>query len=233
MKSLFVFFLALCATASAQTVKSLGYNTSNNQIVFAPTNTNTLTFTNAFRFSTNTLAAQVRTNLGLPLAALTNSTVFGLRNALNLGQGQVAEFRSLYLVEDGDEASLAPYSFSSTYGEIWSFEENTFSSDGVALFSYNTNVFEFAVPVRFNSTATAATTRTNLGLYATNAEPVPYASALWDGANSEFGFQYNDGEITISAAAFANTNVPTNTTNAVDWLIVISGTNVFYLPLYQ
>jgi hypothetical protein len=57
-----LLFLA-AATGYGQTVKSLGYNTTNGQIVYG--GTNSLTFTNAFTFSTNTLAASVRTNLGL------------------------------------------------------------------------------------------------------------------------------------------------------------------------
>lgn len=99
----------LCATASAQTIKTLGYNSTNGQVV-ANTGTNVLTFTNSvdfqspitiygvspitfddgeaaeltranLGFSTNlntfwtaTNAATTRTNLGLPLAALTNTS---------------------------------------------------------------------------------------------------------------------------------------------------------------
>lgn len=57
----FTIFLALCATAPAQTIRTLGYNSTNGQIVTA---TNVV-WTNAFSFSTNAVAAQVRTNLGL------------------------------------------------------------------------------------------------------------------------------------------------------------------------
>lgn len=58
---LFILFLALCATAHAQTIRSLGYNSTNGHVV-AATN---VVWTNAFSFSTNAVAAQVRTNLGL------------------------------------------------------------------------------------------------------------------------------------------------------------------------
>jgi hypothetical protein len=64
-----LLFLA-AATGYGQTVKSLGYNTTNGQIVYG--GTNSLTFTNAFTFSTNTLAASVRTNLGLGAWATLN-----------------------------------------------------------------------------------------------------------------------------------------------------------------
>ena len=53
--------LCWAAPAQAQTIKSLGYNTTNGRIV-AATN---VVWTNAFNFSTNTVAAQVRTNLAL------------------------------------------------------------------------------------------------------------------------------------------------------------------------
>jgi len=64
MKTLTTLFaLALfCATGYGQSVKSLGYNTTNGEVVY--TGTNTLTFTNAFTVATNAVA-QVRTNLGL------------------------------------------------------------------------------------------------------------------------------------------------------------------------
>ena len=53
--------LLWAAPAAGQTVKSLGYNTTNGQVITA---TNVV-WTNAFSFSTNTVAAQVRTNLAL------------------------------------------------------------------------------------------------------------------------------------------------------------------------
>jgi hypothetical protein len=69
---LLLVLAALCAVASAsgQTIRSLGYNTTNGEIV-AATN---VVWTNAFTFSTNTVAAQVRTNLGL---GSTNAVSFG------------------------------------------------------------------------------------------------------------------------------------------------------------
>jgi hypothetical protein len=71
MKTLITLLLALCAaTGYGQTIKTLGYNTTNGEIV-AATN---LVWTNAFTFSTNTVAAQVRTNLGL---GSTNAVSFG------------------------------------------------------------------------------------------------------------------------------------------------------------
>lgn len=76
------FLLLVAATGYGQTVKTLGYNTTNGHIIYA--GTNALTFTNAFAFSTNTLAASVRTNLGLGFAALTNANAADFRTAIAL-----------------------------------------------------------------------------------------------------------------------------------------------------
>jgi hypothetical protein len=79
--TLFATLCILAAPAAAQTIKSLGYNTTNGNIVAA---TNAV-WTNAFNFSTNTIAAQVRTNLGLGLTALTNTNATTMLAALGLG----------------------------------------------------------------------------------------------------------------------------------------------------
>ena len=70
MKHLFSIvaaLLLLAAPAAAQTIKSLGFNSTNGNIVAA---TNTV-WTNSFSFSSDTVAAAVRNNLGLG----TNATV--------------------------------------------------------------------------------------------------------------------------------------------------------------
>jgi hypothetical protein len=71
MKRILTLLLAALCTANSygQTIKTLGYNTTNGKVV-AATN---VVWTNSFKFSTNTIAAQVRTNLGLAWSALTNS----------------------------------------------------------------------------------------------------------------------------------------------------------------
>lgn len=156
MKRLFaIILLAACSAASAQTIKTLGYNTTNGEVVYS--GTNTLTFTNAV-FFTNAQAAYIE----------------------------------------------AP---------------NFFVSDGT-----NGIVFE--------TTTVAAITRTNLGLYATNAQPVTFASGLWDGLNGAEGLRVLDGELAIIEQAVI-TNAPVDTTNAAAWIIINSGTNSYKLPLYQ
>lgn len=69
------------APAAGQTIKSLGYNTTNGFVTYS--GSNSLTFTNALQFSTNARAA-TRTNLGLPFAALTNTNTTGFNTALGL-----------------------------------------------------------------------------------------------------------------------------------------------------
>jgi hypothetical protein len=94
MRNLFLtlFFAALCAsTGYGQTLKSLSYNTTNGHIL-AATN---VTWTNAFRFSTNTVAAQVRTNLSLGATWLTNDNVTNFRTAIGLGLTSSPSFSSL------------------------------------------------------------------------------------------------------------------------------------------
>lgn len=85
----------LCATASAQTIKTLGYNSTNGQVV-AATN---VVWTNAFGFSTNTVADSVRTNLGLGATWLTNTNVTNFRTAVGLGENSEPSFLRILVTE--------------------------------------------------------------------------------------------------------------------------------------
>jgi hypothetical protein len=103
MKTLFAILLAtLCAATSyGQTLKALSYNTTNGQVV-AATN---VVWTNAFSFSTNTVAAQVRTNLSLGSTWLTNTNVTNFRTAIGLGLTNNVQFAYVesqyFFVADG------------------------------------------------------------------------------------------------------------------------------------
>lgn len=79
-----VFAMLLPLVASAQSVRTLSYNSSNNVVIGATNSTNALTFSNAFAWSTNTLAAATRTNLALPWLGLTNTNANGFRLDLSL-----------------------------------------------------------------------------------------------------------------------------------------------------
>jgi hypothetical protein len=93
MKTILTLLLTtLCAATSyGQTIKSLGFNSTNGQVI-AATN---VVWTNAFNFSTNTVAAQVRTNLGLGLPALTNTNAANFRTAIELGATNSPTFSQL------------------------------------------------------------------------------------------------------------------------------------------
>lgn len=84
--------LCWSAPLQGQTIKSLGYNSTNGQII-AATN---VVWTNAFSFSTNTVAAEVRTNFGLGSTWLTNSNVTNFRSAIGLGAGDTVTFSNAY-----------------------------------------------------------------------------------------------------------------------------------------
>lgn len=123
MKHLLLILLAatFCATASAQTIRTLGYNSTNGQIV-AATN---VVWTNSFNFLTNTVAAQVRTNLNLPLAALTNSNAQNFREAIEAasatvwtaGVGPGAADRALALINNDSGATVLEYD--DLGGDLW------------------------------------------------------------------------------------------------------------------
>ena len=123
MKALTTLFaLAIfCATACGQTIKALGYNTTNGEVVYS--GTNVLTFTNNIYFNSSsvtflsgtniyfnagddvvevfvplqvehstginfggTAASATRTNLGIPLPALTNTSNADMLSALGAAQ---------------------------------------------------------------------------------------------------------------------------------------------------
>jgi hypothetical protein len=127
------------APASGQTIKSLGYNTTNGRIV-AATN---VVWTNAFNFATNTVAGQVRTNLGL---GATNNVTF---DSLLLG---------------GTTNTLGVYDF---YAPAAKFDDVEIGGYGLGI-DENGNL-TLSTSLYFNNTTNAAQTRTNLGLGATNA----------------------------------------------------------------
>ena len=89
----FIYLLAILATsANAQTIKTLGYNTTNGQVSYS--GTNFLTFTNVLQFSTNTKAA-TRTNLELGGTWLTNTNVTNFRTDIGLGISNTVQFSNV------------------------------------------------------------------------------------------------------------------------------------------
>jgi len=75
-------------SAFGQTIKSLGYNTTNGQIVVA---TNVI-WTNSFNFSTNTVADSVRANLGFSTnlnTLWTSTSASNARSAVNVAPAPI------------------------------------------------------------------------------------------------------------------------------------------------
>jgi hypothetical protein len=156
MKTLLTLLLAICAaTVYGQTIRTLGFNASNNQIV-AATN---LVWTNAFSFSTNTVAAQVRTNAGLGATWLTNTNVTNFRTAIGLGATNEVTFSSIIV----SDLSIGGSGYSG-FGTFLDMEERALRADSSNVFGFSAQTMEMFVPITFNNTTNAATTRTNLGL---------------------------------------------------------------------
>jgi hypothetical protein len=81
--------LLLCAPSHAQTIKSLGFNTTNGFIVYS--GTSPLTFTNSLQFATNARAG-TRTNLGLgDWATLSDGSALRSEN-LNISDGESPDY---------------------------------------------------------------------------------------------------------------------------------------------
>jgi hypothetical protein len=200
MKHLLLTLLlaTLCATGYGQTIKSLGYNTTNNRVV-GPTNTNALVFTNAANFDggavfggdvfINSFAISFggterinleearflgewafdepgawRDNLGLGATWLTNTNVTNFRTDIGLGALNTVKFTS---IEVGD-TNGSFFTAVEDSGIAFIFERTGDPQFGIFNLGFTNDTLAMLVPISFNNTNDAATTRTNLGLGATN-----------------------------------------------------------------
>jgi hypothetical protein len=215
MKTLTTLFALaiLSATSYGQTIKSLGYNTTNGEVVY--TGTNVLTFTNqvvkfeasaeisdlevdslgvassaifaeAFEFADTNAAAAARTNLGLGATWLTNDNVTNFRTAIGLGATNDVEFYGgtfNYIVEVLEGTNVAV--------ELNPDSPSQFK-EGINISSLNGMSFGGT-----NAATAAATTRTNLGLplpALTNTSNADMLSAL-GAAQTIFTVKTNDQTI--------------------------------------
>lgn len=165
LSSLFcaIVFSACWSTAHAQVIKTLGYNTTNGQIV-AATN---VVWTNAFGFQTNTVAEQVRNNLAL---GATNSPVFA-----SVGVGSLLIDGTTNVSVDVNDKYLA----------------NNSAVSGVAVEWSETNAVRFGMPIAFLTNTHAAVSRTNLGVplqALTNTSNVAVMRALAGSTNTNQPF---------------------------------------------
>lgn len=187
--TLLAILTLLAAPAAAQTIKSLGYNTTNGQIV-AATN---VVWTNAFSFSTNTVAAQVRTNLLLGASWLTNSNATSFRAAIGIdytyGMFGGNNDATLEIInEEQNEISLT-------------YRTNETDVYGVAFLP---SAVRFGSAISFSTTGASGATRTNLGLplsALTNPSNVTMMRALSGSTNTNHPFSG-----TVSVVGTNNTN---------------------------
>jgi hypothetical protein len=138
--SILLLAAALAASpAAGQTIKSLGFNTTNGQVVYS--GTNPLTFTNPLAFGDTTNTASIRTNLGL---GATNYPVFrGLE------------------ITDGDTLYINPWGINAdTFGLVLNFEEQNFSQDGATVFQWSTNSFTVTPNATLNGVNNTAPSQT-------------------------------------------------------------------------
>lgn len=155
--SILLLAAALAASpAAGQTVKSLGYNTTNGQVVYS--GSNSLTFTNALQFATNARAA-TRTNLGgttVGNAVFTATNAAAAATAVGLGATNEVTFNNITIsdqtltLSDGAEDNVI----------VRNESGNLELESPVTIRAFS--------PISFNNTTNAATTRTNLGLGVTN-----------------------------------------------------------------
>jgi hypothetical protein len=198
-----------------------------------------ISFEDAGEIQFGNAAGPTRTNLGLPLPALTNTNNANFRDSIELGATNNVRFNEIDVT-----STLRINDGSSTFVQL---------ADDVA---------EFFIPITIlngsgmdfggtNAATAAATTRTNLGLGATwltntnasefrtaiglidtNGVSVFSALFLWDETNDEAALRVDEGEI-ITSEALIKTNGPTDTTNAARWIKVQGGTNNYFIPLFQ
>jgi hypothetical protein len=207
--SILLLAAALAASpAAGQTIKSLGYNTTNGNIV-AATN---VTFTNSVGFATNA-QSETRTNLGLGATWLTNNNVTNFRAAIGLGTTNTVTFGSLQLQGSG---SLAIGGMNLTAPD--SGVDLAVLRTGATNMVLTTNGLVLHVgSYSFSSgnTTGAAITRTNLGgttvgnavFTATNAASAATTIGLGTTNSPTFSNLTLNGTLGVSNAATFSTNV--------------------------
>jgi hypothetical protein len=163
--SILLLAAALAATpAAGQTIKSLGFNTTNGQVV-ANTGTNVLTFTNsvyiggsvrildgtnkAFEFPNDAEA-----EFSYAISFLNTNAAATTRTNLGLGATNYPAFRGLEIT-DGDTLYINPYNINAdTFGLVLNFEERNFSQDGATVFEWSTNSFTVEPSATFSTNVT-------------------------------------------------------------------------------
>jgi hypothetical protein len=226
----------------------LGF-TTNGQIV-AETN---VVWTNAFNFSTNTVAAQVRTNLGLGATWLTNTNVTNFRTNIGLGWSALTNTNAatslLGFTTNGQVIANTGtnvltftnptyyfngnvYSYSYVVEEKTFFYTNSATLNSFALFlNYETNSATYGSEgITFNNESQKAISRTNLGLplaALTNTSTSSFRSAVGLGATwlTNTNSANFRSDIGLGWPALTNTNAGTGLVSVSTNGEVVSPTN--------
>ena len=190
------------APAAGQTIKSLGYNTTNGNIV-AATN---VTFTNSVGFATNARAA-TRTNLGgttVGNAVFTATNAAAAASAVGLGAENLVTFGSAFIGTATDQLEII-----SEQQDVLTVSYRT-NGTVASFISFEPSQITFGGPIKFDTTNQVAQTRTNLGLglpALTNTSNVTTMRALAGSTNTNQPFS---GSISVVGTNNTNTLVFSN-----------------------
>jgi hypothetical protein len=233
-----LLLVTLCAASGyGQTIKTLGYNTTNGQVVYS--GTNMLNFPNAVTFNedifgsyleigslqlqnngivfsgTNaaTAAATTRTNLSLGATWLTNTNVTNFRAAIGLGGTDTVSFDTVYATAIAVQTGTNEVSFD---GEGIVFTEVSAATTRTNLSLGASNIVTFAGLTNNGDITINSTTASNGLLYIrrTNNEPFLGLANLIASNNTTISnetlFRVGVAEATNKAAQFGFRTVRTN-----------------------
>jgi hypothetical protein len=190
-----------CATGYGQTIKSLGFNTTNGEVVY--TGTNTLTFTNAFTVATNAVA-QVRTNLGLGSAALAPATDFARAPIVKWKSAAQSVTNSTTLIDD-DTLFFATETNARYYVRLYMMTEGAAGAIGTHSFvvtTTNATVYGTWRATGGTFGTTPLTTETSFNLGAPNARAFYVNFTVEGGASpGEVKLQWAQGTASTNASS--------------------------------
>jgi hypothetical protein len=236
--SIILLAAALAAEpAAGQTIKSLGYNTTNGNIV-AATN---VTFTNSVGFATNARAA-TRTNLGgttVGNSVFTATNAAAAATAVGLGTTNYPTFLGLEL-GGVDEMQINGTSIESIgFGGQFNFEDRQLSQNGAAVFAWSTNSFSVSLPATFATNITASGTLgvtgnvTLSGVNNTmpNATNAASGSSLMTRSLSDVRYL---GEMWHAwrMSAYNTTNIPVGVFKTAPCVLYTNGQSAFYVEAF-
>jgi hypothetical protein len=189
-----------CATAYGQTIKSLGFNTTNGEVV-ANTGTNVLTFTNAV-VTFNSVTSENFSSDGAANFDLTNGELrFGVNDIYSVGSGTSFDlFVPIGFAGDEATTNAAITRTNLGIGATWLTNDNVTNfrtavglgaTNDVSFRAVNTEEILVTTQIDFDTPTVASDTRTNLGLplpALTNTSNVTMMRALAGSTNTNEPF---------------------------------------------